>query len=291
MSRPCPWGRTERSQAAGRGRARLSTPRLKTRDGERLAGAGTTRDDGEATSESPLGGFALAEVGLLSPEELFEDRLELAGVDGEPALAGATTQQVIRNLFFEAPVALEVQTGPVKHERQDVPARSRSLGWSAHGRARRYEARPSLRVRPGERTNGVTPHIVDHHGLGHGFEHDADVPKARGTSGEGGAEENLSAKAARAASDNTRDVDSRGVEQPRLDKGRERGDLVPKQRTEALHDATSAPSSRSLRASTRACGTRQENTPCGSPSTTGVVAPVMPRTNRYAAPPRCRAGS
>ena len=38
--------------------------------------------------------------------------------------------------------------------------------------------------------------------------------------------------------------------------------------------------------STVAAGGRQENTPYGSPSRAGVSAPTMPRTNRYATPPR-----
>ena len=51
------------------------------------------------------------------------------------------------------------------------------------------------------------------------------------------------------------------------------------------------PSSRSLNATVSEAGMSQPQTPNGRPSTTGVPAPTMPRTKRYAAPERWRAGS
>ena len=49
--------------------------------------------------------------------------------------------------------------------------------------------------------------------------------------------------------------------------------------------------SASLSPSTTAADGRHVNTPQGTPSTTGVAAPTIPRTNRYATPARLRSGS
>ena len=47
----------------------------------------------------------------------------------------------------------------------------------------------------------------------------------------------------------------------------------------------------SLRSVMSAAGGLHRNTPHRSPSTTGVSGPIIPRTKRYAEPPRWRSGS
>ena len=56
----------------------------------------------------------------------------------------------------------------------------------------------------------------------------------------------------------------------------------------AARRSSRSPSSRSDSSTTSAGGGRQPKTPHGTPSTTGVSGPHMPRTNRYSTPPRWR---
>ena len=77
------------------------------------------------------------------------------------------------------------------------------------------------------------------------------------------------------------------------DEGRQPGDLgsdVYGGGRQGAHDDTPVASKRS-RATIAAAGGRHENTPWGWPSTSGVAAPTMPRTNRYATPPRWSSGT
>ena len=80
------------------------------------------------------------------------------------------------------------------------------------------------------------------------------------------------------------DVDVGGLQQPGLVVRRQQpGGLagqppvVLADRLEQLGHAVTTPSSRSDSASTRATGGRHENTPHGSPSTSGVSGPHIPR--------------
>lgn len=105
-------------------------------------------------------------------------------------------------------------------------------------------------------------------------------PKQGGTRRQGCAEQNFGLHAVDASGDHAGHVNGGRVEHAGFDEGRERRDVVAKERTGRLHAGPSVPSRRSLSAVTSAGGTRQLKIPCGFPSTAGVSAPAMPRTKR-----------
>ncbi len=95
-----------------------------------------------------------------------------------------------------------------------------------------------LRVRPGQRAHRSSTRVVDDDRFGHGLEHDAHVPKARGTRREGCAEENLGFNAPDGSRDQARDVHRGRVEQPGFDERRQRLDVVTEERGQAPHGPT-----------------------------------------------------
>ena len=103
----------------------------------------------------------------------------------------------------------------------------------------------------------------------------------------------------RQAADPLRDVHVRGAEQPdRVELAQQPGgaardsgvERVAARGSERAHGSPPW-SSTSLSAEMSAPGGRQANTPVGDPSSTGVCAPAIPRTNRYSTPARWRPGS
>ena len=132
---------------------------------------------------------------------------------------------------------------------------------------------------------------VDDDRSGDGPDQHAHVPVTRGTCGQGGTEDHLGFQPTDGSHDHAGDVDVGCLENASVDERRKSRDLRAEEGTKPGHTEVPVPPSRSLSPVTRAGGTRQLNTPYGLPATTGVPAPAMPRTNRYAAPPRCRAGS
>ena len=147
------------------------------------------------------------------------------------------------------------------------------------------------RTGPGQGVGRPGLRIVDYYGLGDSLDHDANMPKTRGTGRQSGAEQHLGFDSRDGPGDHAGHVDGGRVEHPGLDERRERRDLLTEQRTGCGHVGTSVPSRSWLSAVTSAGGTCQLKTPCGHPSTNGVAAPTIPRTNRYAIPPRCSPGS
>ncbi len=147
------------------------------------------------------------------------------------------------------------------------------------------------RIGPGQGVGRPGLRIVDYYGLGDSLDHDANMPKTRGTGRQSGAEQHLGFDSRDGPGDHAGHVDGGRVEHPGLDERRERRDLGAQERSRRHHPGTPVPSSRSLSALTSSGGTCQLKTPCGLPPTTGVPAPAIPRTKRYAVPPKCLAGS
>ena len=193
------------------------------------------------------------------------------------------------------PVPLKVDPTPVEHDRQQrlVP-RLRRGGNDVAGVQRSgppLDRRPlqRRRIRTGSRFSvAVSAELALDV-----VQIDADVTESRASGRDGESQHDLVADAGRQPGDGRSEVHLGCIEDVCFDEWREHGDPVRHRRDggHAPSPVTRRPSSRSLSWVTSAGGMCQVKTPCGAPSVVGTVAPVMPRTNRYAAPPRWVAGS
>ena len=225
-----------------------------------LAGAGAAGEHGgPASGRTHRGGF-LFRAEVLAADAL-QRRSERRLVDLRRWL-GVAGHQVGAHLALEAVVAVEVEQGVLHAHHAGL------------GQRRLAHRRPPVgRLRPRE---------VGREG-GHGSEVDADrAVSHRADCKRDGQLHPLVVLAAEVA-DPLGDVDVGGLQQAGgVERRQQPGGLTAQPLVvladglEQLgHEAT--PSSRSESASTRATGGRQENTPHGSPSSSGVSGPHIPR--------------
>ena len=251
----------------------------------RLARPGAARDDRDLLEHCGGGSQALLVVAPAEP------RAQAVGQHGTvdsgcrrlgPAAEVGGDQLLVRPQSVEVEGrALEVQ-GPVRADER------------AGGQTRR----PGRGLGPGQAGQVGWPVRVGVRRLVDGGQVDADVAQPRRTGGEGGPQ--LGRIVARAAQPGqaARHLDvghgqhARFVERAQDALGAERRPGVEGVRVlVTVHSRTTPRSKRSLNAPTRATGGRHDQTPQGTPSTRSSTRALMPRTNRYRTPPRCRSGS
>jgi hypothetical protein len=244
-----------------------------------LPGAGTSGEHGRPAPRGRQG-----RVALLLParrEEPLDRRGEQRVVDRRTVLevgpvALEAPQQVVAHLLLLAPVPVEVDPVGVDAEHAQPGEHARLDGLT-----------PAAALRPGQRGDPVGLDLGDGavdlvevdadrtgpggaHGERHREQHrllglTGQLAQARGDVHVGGLEHALVVERAEQAG-----RAERAPPAGRLDLGQRRGHRVG--------HAGALPSRIAERSSTSAAGGCQENTPHGTPSTTGVPGPTMPRT-------------
>ena len=194
------------------------------------------------------------------------------------------------------PVALEVEAVTIPHQWAD-PVEGQGE-WILYQR-RTFE-RPHPTGQPGPRELAEGPgrsvHVDDL--LRQAGQVDAHMPEVRCPRRDRQGQDDLVSHVGLEPDHGGGQVHLERPEHTGIDEWRENGhpvrdDRLPHDRGRRTHEASSVtarPSRRSLRAVTSAGGTAHSNTPWGRPSLTGTSGPVIPRTNRYATPPRWSAG-
>ena len=267
-----------------------------------LARAGTPGDD-----RHPLGQCApcrkplqVRAVGAgVRPEEVVQHPLQPeVRVVPAPPVPGVPRQgpaaQVTGDQELVVPVPLEVHPPAVPHQRPERWVEG-PVGAGHDGRALEVVG-PVVEVGPGQlpvRCRGV---VAVEHLPACPPELHADVSEARRPGGEGQGEEGWRRRNGLEPHYCIHQLLLEGPEHPGLDewsqqgRGSHRGAVAVPRR--AHHHAVTGrrPSSSSLSSSTIAGAIAQSKTPWGQPSVVATPGPVMPRTNRYEAPPRWVSG-
>ncbi len=259
---------------ADRGVARqlglLRAQRQQGRDGRRLAGAGPAGEHRRGVGQGHAGGRSLLVVA--HPREDAVERRGQPGLVGR-GRPGRTADEVGVHLLLLAPVAVEVE--------QPHPA---VLEQPEH---RRLGGDQGARGEGGVPRLGVGPREVEQL-LGDRGQVDADRATAHGSHDEGHRERDQLLVLGGQRAQAPRDVHVGGVEhaglverpqQPARAACEPRVVRVLELEGQQRHEAPPwRPSRRSDSAVTSAAGGRQEKTPAGWPSSSGVSGPHMPRT-------------
>ena len=271
-----------------RGGRLLGEQRDDPRDGRRLAGAGPAGDDREAPQHGSCGGKPLPRVGVPG-EQAREPACEHVDVERRRRPV-AERPQVGGHLAFLAPVAIEIQRAA--DEAQRAPGVRLCVLADCDERAARERPHPFLGLGPRQRRQVDRLLGVDRRRGSDRGEVDEHVAEPRAADGERGAERDPVVLLAGERAQTHRDVDVGGrqhadvVERAQQPRGAARAPrVVHVDLDQRRSDHRACPqSNRSLSAATSAPGGRHANTPHGSPSTTGVSGPIIPRRKRYSTP-------
>jgi hypothetical protein len=240
-----------------------------TGDGGGLAGAGPAGEDSGPPGDCGLGDRSL--LGIVGADEQPVESGRKRGVVDRGRGVAQPSQHVVADRALLAPVAVEVEPRALQSEQLvGDDAASRDL------------LDPGCRLGPGQ----IGLLVVEGHLVGtQEVETDRAVTHCAHRQGRG--EEDVRLGLAHGRAEPFGDVDVGGDEDARLVEGGERAGggeceplVVPVVDHVITPGSTGLPASSSDRAITSAAGGRQENTPHGTPSTTGVSGPHMPRTKR-----------
>ena len=284
-------GECDQRGRRARGERLLLEQRDDAGDGRRLAGARAAGHDREASQHGRGGRLLLLGVGILALEQPGDPGGEDVHPHGDVGGAGERLE-VGRDLLLLAPVAVEVERAADELQGTIGP----------HQPARRDPRDPPGGLGPRQRREVDRVVDVDRRRLVDPLQVDEDVPDARGAHGQRRGEHDRVVRLVDQRGEAVRDVDVGGREHARVvELEQQPGGAAREADVEAValvdRGHASAPtvrgpdlpwSSTSLSASTSAADGCHVNTPHGTPSTTGVSGPVIPRMNRYSTPARLR---
>ena len=270
----------QRGRQAG-GRSLLEQQRDDSGDRGGLAGARAAGDDGEAAEHGGRGGERLAAADLVG-EQAVETVAQRVDRDIR-CRRSRQAAQVGGDAALLLPVAIQIQQALVDQAQRPDLRRRRRLA-HCDQRRRGDSGEPRVDRWPGELRQIDCLLGVDGRGVADRREIDVDVAQSRRADGECGGKRDVRRRLASKKSEPRCDMyvgrreHAGHVEVAQRAKRAQGAARIKRIDLDAGHGA--CPSSRSLKATTSAEGGRQANTPEGDPSTTGVAAPYIPRTNR-----------